>query len=313
MYKSKIFIDEYKLLIDYIPTKMPHREEYIRVIKSSRHDLLLLGRVGTGKTHSVKRALMNSHYVHLNCYKLRGSLFAYLMEVCRQMKMRAFSRGVSSKFLFDYISSAVKVKGLELTLVFDDADYAPLELVSTIISSLDFNKRVIVVVRDEYRARLLSKELGIKDVLYYQPYSSKEVEDILWARVDEQAINPLAVDDNTIKLISYIVGVDYGGPGDCRLALELLWRAGKYAELDDRSFIELKYVRMAYADVVFSTDLNLSECEVKTLNEMNVLVGKGLSCPLKYFDRSIVEKLRNMRLALVEDDELIPLVDLRMH
>mgnify|MGYP000318300078 CR=1 FL=1 len=65
MYKSKIFIDEYKLLIDYVPTKMPHREEYVKIIREFRHNLLLLDRVGTGKTHSVKRALMNSHYVHL--------------------------------------------------------------------------------------------------------------------------------------------------------------------------------------------------------------------------------------------------------
>jgi len=83
--------------------------------------------------------------------------------------MRTPLRGASSRFLLDYISSAVKARGLkaEVTLVFDDADYAPLELISTVTSNLGFDKRVVVVARDGHRARLLSKELGIEDVLYY--------------------------------------------------------------------------------------------------------------------------------------------------
>jgi len=108
------------------------------------------------------------------------------------------------------------------------------------------------------------------------------------------------------------VGVDCGGPGDRRLALELLWRAGKYAELDGRSFIEPRYVRAAYADVVLSTgSLDLSEGEVEALSEMSALADRGLSCPLRCFDGDVVEGLRKLRLVLVGAEEVIPLADLR--
>jgi cell division control protein 6 len=80
--------------------------------------------------------------------------------------------------------------------------------------------------------------------IYLAPYSSSQLADILQERASE-AFFEFAVNSEVISLIADIASER----GDARFALELLWRAGKYADRDRFTSILPEHVRLAKADV----------------------------------------------------------------
>jgi len=80
--------------------------------------------------------------------------------------------------------------------------------------------------------------------IYLAPYSASQLVDILQDRAND-AFFDFVVNSEVLNLIADIASER----GDARFALELLWRAGKYADRDRVPSILPEHVRLAKADV----------------------------------------------------------------
>jgi len=290
---STIFEDESKLSVEYVPNELPHREaqltqlaEMFRSVVQSPGSVsikvILTGPVGTGKTAVSKyfgiqlerfsaRESLGIRYVHVNCHKDR-TLFLMMKHVTEQLNIPIPRRGFSSRELMNILWSSLENKDQYLVLTIDEADYLVLSSGSEALYDLSrvldeyirgkARMSFIFVFRDISRLNLL--EEGVRsslmhNIIRFNPYTSQEIIDILKGRVKEGALKPNALSDEALELIGELTGVDKGGRGDARQALEILWRAGKYAEREGARFIATEHVRKAYSDIYPSLSSTILE------------------------------------------------------
>ena len=281
---SRIFRDESKLQIDYVPRKLPHREEQMRRLRdyfrpylmnpgSMFVRVILLGGVGTGKTAVARRfgedidglktrggGLIRFSYV--NCHAHR-TLFSIMQKIGRDLGLSIPRRGFSREELMHLVWNHLRSSSEYLVATIDEADYLARSLdgealydltrLSEVIGDTVHRASFIFVFRD--LSFLVGLDRSIQstlqhNIIKFYPYTSDQLIDILWMRVEEGALYESAVDDEVMGMIGELVGYDKGGPGDARLALELLYRAGKYAEEEGREAILPEDVRNAYGDVM---------------------------------------------------------------
>jgi len=281
---SKIFRDESKLQIDYVPRNLPHREEQIRRLRDYFRPFLmnpgsifvrviLLGGVGTGKTAVARRfgedidglrarggAVIRFSYV--NCHAHR-TLFSIMQKMGRDLGLSIPRRGFSREELMHLLWNHLRSSNEYLVAAIDEADYLArtrdgealydLTRISEVVGDKLHRAGFIFIFRDLSFLVTLDRSIQSTlqhNIIKFHPYTASQLVDILWMRVEEGAVYESAVDDTVMEMIGELVGYDKGGPGDARLALELLYRAGKYAEEEGRDVILPEDVRKAYSDVV---------------------------------------------------------------
>ena len=290
--RSKIFKHEERLQVDYVPTYLPHREQQLKMLAlmftplinepgSTSQKIILTGRVGTGKTAVAKyfgreirkigdRRNIKINYVHVNCHKNR-SLFLLMRKTARDLRLPVPPRGFSSQELVGIVSNMLEERDEYLLLTLDEADYliratdgdALYNLSRISDESIHEHKRVnfIFIMRDLSAMYLLDDSIRSTlqhNIIRFDPYTSSQICDILWARVtEEEALYPEAIGEGVIEHISDLVGYEKGGKGDARLALETLWRAGKYAEAEGAERINIEHVRKAYSDSLIATSADI--------------------------------------------------------
>ncbi|MDW8023879.1 MAG: hypothetical protein RMJ15_09130 [Nitrososphaerota archaeon] len=79
------------------------------------------------------------------------------------------------------------------------------------------------------------------NVIRLESYTREQLADITSDRV-QLAFKPLTVPEDTINLIAELA---YAEGGSARFAIELLWRAGKYADAEDLGVVVPECVRKA--------------------------------------------------------------------
>ncbi|NHV45043.1 MAG: hypothetical protein HA493_00150, partial [Candidatus Verstraetearchaeota archaeon] len=84
----------------------------------------------------------------------------------------------------------------------------------------------------------------LHNIIKFDPYTSNQLYDIIKLR-SKEALKEGVIDDDTLNMIAEIAA----SRGDARYALELLWRAGKYADADGSNKILPEHVRKAQSDV----------------------------------------------------------------
>ena len=117
--KSKIFRDESKLQVDYVPKVLPHRKDQLMQLGqyfkpfivspgSLTVKVILVGGVGTGKTAVAKsfgrkveeftsaREGARVRYSHVNCY-IHRTFFSIMQRVASDLGISVPRRGFSSK------------------------------------------------------------------------------------------------------------------------------------------------------------------------------------------------------------------------
>ena len=297
---SLIFKHEDRLSIDYVPMYLPHRKRhlemlarmFIQVVKNPRsfsQRVILGGPVGTGKTAVAKsfgkkvenyslRRNINIRYAHVNCHKAR-TLFLIMKTVAKQLNLPIPQRGFSSHELIEIILNMLEDKDQYLILTLDEIDYVIKMGGSDIIydltrlseERLDSNQRIsfIFIMRDLTALHLLeesSRSSLLHNIIRFNPYTSEEICDILWYRIEkEEAMYPEAVSDDVIEFIGDLVGVDKGGRGDARLAIETLWRAGKIAEQEGRSKLTIEDVRKAFSTSMITVSIDFTSLDIHAL------------------------------------------------
>jgi len=283
-----VFKDRAKLSIEYVPSKLPHREEEYRllthwfrpVLENPRFQSLrvvIRGKIGSGKTVLSRRFGMDVEayaqeqkvkllYTYVNC-RLEGSFFNVIKFVIRDKLKKTFpGRGYSAEEALHVLMEILDDEDLYLILALDELESIirregsdPIYAFTRIQEERDKlapRLSLISIFREPDCEDLLESldksTLGTlqKNIIRLDGYSTKQLEDILSDRAEE-AFYPSSLDHETISLIADIVGAR----GDARYAIELLERAGVYADTDLSTQVLPEHARKAAATVYPGVEL----------------------------------------------------------
>jgi cell division control protein 6 len=277
---GSVFRDETKLDINYVPYKLPHRDAELRLLKEFYSFILktpskmgqrvmITGSVGTGKTvlsqrfgaditREAGKQGLNLKYAHVNCREYRGNLFIILHHVVSVFHPNFPRRGYSAEELLrillqildeenayvilalDEFESLVEREGSDavykLTRLHEARQGKPQRLSFVcILRSLRAIERLDASTRSTLQSNIISLE----------EYSKQQLKDILNDRVSI-ALKPSTVPEDTLDLVAELA---FSEGGNARFGIELLWRAGKYADAEDLDAVIPECVRKAVSSI----------------------------------------------------------------
>jgi len=277
---SSVFIDESKLDINYVPQHLLHRKlqlnllnQFFRFVVENPGKMtqraLIIGKIGTGKTvlsqhfglnivKEAKQRNINLNYVHVNCRECKGSLFMILQRIITKFYPNFPRRGYSAEELLQALMQVLDEKDAYLILTLDELESLvssegsdPIYNLSRIQEErLDAPKRlslICILRQPEYLDKLdpSTRSTLQRNIIPLEEYSESQLEDILNDRV-QLAFRDGTVPPQTLGLISEL-GRSEGG--NARYAIELIWRAGKYADALEMGEVSPECVRKAVASV----------------------------------------------------------------
>ncbi|MGA8904886.1 MAG: ORC1-type DNA replication protein [Candidatus Bathyarchaeia archaeon] len=277
--RPTVFKDEAPLSLEYIPRKLPHRDEQMRFLTqlfrftldspfSTSQRVLITGDVGTGKTvlaqrfgtdlvKAARNRKVNLHYVHVNCREAKGSLFMIMKRVLTQFEPEFPKRGFAPEELLHTLMDMLDDKNIHLILALDELEHLIRVEESTPIYNLTriqeervgkpIRLSLIFILREiEYLQKLDKSTIDTlqRNIVKLDKYSPRQLIDILKDRIG------LAFKENTVADEALQLVADIGGQsGDARYSIELLWRAGKYADSENAKHILADHVRKAAGSV----------------------------------------------------------------
>jgi cell division control protein 6 len=279
------------LTIDYVPEKLPFRDEETKtvaqalsvVLKGARpSNLLLFGKPGTGKTAVVKKVIEHLHkkakelglevIVPIINTKSANTAYKVLYEIAEDMginkeekKLQVHFTGLSMGEATDRILDFIGKKKLNVVLVFDEID-----------SLVDKNGDDILYNFTRANERIskggfisligISNSLTFKDKLdprvrsslseeemVFNPYKVEQLQKILIDR-SRVAFNDGAIDSAAINLCAAMAGKENG---DARKAIDLLRVAAEIAEREKADKVEEKHIRLAQEKIEKDTNFEI--------------------------------------------------------
>ncbi len=277
---QSVFRDETKLDINYVPYKLPHRNRELHLLTEffsfalqfpgkMAQRVMITGDVGTGKTalsqhfgayitREANKRGINLRYIHVNCREYRGNLFLILQHIISIFHPNFPKRGYSAEELLGIFMQILDDENTHVTLTLDefdsliegegsDAVYKLSRLQETrqdkpqrlslicILRNLKAIEQLDVSTRSTLQSNIISLE----------NYSKGQLVDILNDRVS-LAFKPLTVSEDTVSLIAELA---FSEGGNARFGIELLWRAGKYADAEDLGVVTPEFVRKAVSNI----------------------------------------------------------------
>jgi len=277
---QSVFKDEAKLDINYVPRRLPHREKEQRLLREFFSFLLhfpgrmaqrviITGDVGTGKTavaqnfgayitQEAKKTCKNLHYVHINCREYRGKLFLILQHLLSTFRPKFPKRGYSSEELLSTIIQVLDEDKAFLILALDEFDTFIEQEGSEAVYKLTRLQEmragqpqrlsIIGILRDLKPIERLdtsTKSTLQHNIIQLSRYPKIQLVDILNDRV-AMAFEPSTIPEDVVDLVADLAVSE---SGNARFAIELLWRAGKYADAEDSDLVEPEYVRKAISSI----------------------------------------------------------------
>lgn len=291
--KNPNFLD-----FDYVPDELPHREEPLRLmaqmfkplLSNISQNVVIKGPVGTGKTAITKKfssTLVNLarkqgkiiEYVHINCRK-RSTDAMILLGVLNHFDSRFPDRGFSVQEMLQVLRKQLVKRNAQLLVVLDEADAILKKNNSNIVYNLtrfsdESSKEkipisLILISQRDVLSMLDSSSLSTfkrGNVISLNKYSRDELIDIVRQRVS-LAFHSGTVNDDCSDLIADIASEW----GDARFAIELLWKAGVFADSQHVQMVTAEHVRNAkaetYSIVTESKLRNLDRHQLLTLQSI---------------------------------------------
>jgi cell division control protein 6 len=279
-YRS-VFKDETKLDITYIPNRLPHRDRELRLLMEffsftlqfpgkMAQRVIIFGDVGTGKTvlsqrfgvditHEANKLGINLRYVHVNCREYRGSLFLILYHIVSVFHPTFPRRGYSAEELLRILLQILDEENAYVILALDEFESLVERENSEAVYKLtrlqeirqDKPQRLslICILRDLKTIEKLDSSTRStlqSNIISLMKYSKQQLIDILNDRVS-LAFKSLTVPEDTISLTGDIA---FSESGNARFGIELLWRAGKYADAEDLDVVTPECVRKAVSSII---------------------------------------------------------------
>jgi len=274
-----VFKDETPLSLEYMPRRLLHRDAQMRFLTqlfrfsvenpfSTSQRVLITGDVGTGKTvlsqrfgadlvKAAKNRKINLQYLHVNCREAKGSLFMIIKRVLTQFEPEFPKRGFAPEELLHTLMDVLDDKNMHLILALDELE----NLIRTEGTNPIYNltriqeERVgkpirlslICILREqEYLQKLDKSTIDTlqRNIVKLDKFSSLQLIEILRDRA-ELAFKENIVSDEALQLVAGIGEQS----GDARYSIELLWRAGKYADSENTKHVSTEHVRKAAGSV----------------------------------------------------------------
>jgi cell division control protein 6 len=279
-FSFSVFKDESKLDINYVPSHLPHRKPQLNLLKQffrfavenpgrMTQRALIIGNIGTGKTvlsqnfglnitKTAKQRNVNLEYVHINCRECKGSLFMILQRTIMNFYPNFPKRGYSAEELLQALMQILDDRDTYLILALDELESLvrhegsdPLYNLSRIQEDrINSPKRLslICILRKSENLENLdpsTRSTLQRNIIRLENYSESQLEDILNDRVN------LAFREGTIttQTLSLVAELGNSEGGNARYSIELLWRAGKYADAAGLREVSPECVRNAVTSI----------------------------------------------------------------
>jgi cell division control protein 6 len=268
---ARIFRDREVLRHDYLPDRLPHREEQIKklgqtvapVLGGARSsNVLIYGKTGTGKTAVAKHVLTHLEFkakefsapvrcCYVNC-RMAGSEYRVFASLCQSVGVSIPFTGLSVGEVFDRFRTGLDASKIIFMMVLDEADAlikargdGLLYELTRINENLSKSKVTLIGISNDFRLkefldpRVLSS-LSEEEIVF-RPYDAGELKNILCER-SKSAFRDYALSDAAVGLCAALAAAEHG---DARRALDLLRVAGEVAERNGATVIVEDHVREA--------------------------------------------------------------------
>jgi cell division control protein 6 len=268
---STIFRDREVLRHDYLPERLPHREEQIEmlgeivapVLKGARcSNIFIYGKTGTGKTAVTKYVLSYLEatakeynapvkFCYVNC-RMVGSEYRIFASLCQSMGFQVPFTGLSVGEVFDRFRRRLDTEKAILIVALDEVDSLVkargdelLYELTRINETLCNSKVSLIGISNDLRfkefldPRVLSS-LSEEEIVF-RPYDAGELRNILLERA-KLAFHEGALSEGALSVCAALAAAEHG---DARRALDLLRVAGEIAERSGASEVIEEHVREA--------------------------------------------------------------------
>ena len=308
--KPKIFKNRNVMRSDYVPDRLPHRDDHIRKLGeilapalsfSRPSNIFIYGKTGTGKTAVVKYVFKRFKemalkenlplaFAHVNC-RISGTEYKALTELCDAIGVKVPFTGLSRAEVYNRLRRGLKEGGVLLVACFDEVD----ALVKNYGDNLLYELTRINEGMDGCGLSIvgISNDLHFKDYLdprvlsslseeelVFHPYTAMELVNILSERA-KLAFHEGAVPQNVINLCAALAASEHG---DARRAIDLLRVAAEVAERNGNEKVEERHVRIAQSIIergrIFEALSTLPLHSKLVLTSVLLLAKNGLRDPI---------------------------------
>jgi archaeal cell division control protein 6 len=279
------------LTIDYVPEKLPFRDEESKtiaqvlsvILKNGKpSNLLVFGKPGTGKTAVVKNVINRlkkktiEHGIEITVTivnaKTANTSYKVLYDIAEDMginkidkKLKVHFTGLSMGEATVRILEYIKKKNLHVILVIDEIDSLVSRNGDDILYSFTrANERLLengfisligisnsLTFKDKLDPRVRSSLS--EEELIFNPYTVLQLKEILNER-SQLAFNEGAISQSSINLCAAVAGKENG---DARKAIDLLRVAAEIAERERAKIVIEKHIREAQEKIEKDTNFEV--------------------------------------------------------
>jgi cell division control protein 6 len=333
---ESIFRDEKALQPNFLPDELVHREREIAELAfclkpasggRSPQNVVIMGPPGTGKTTCAKSVLKQlSEYsqtplpVYINCWETPtrfGILNAILGELGEMMPRRGIASDEIMSRLFSFAKNLKRIP----VVVLDEADrlfsteYANEQVLYDLARASEMHSVPLGIIAITNDTEILAKVDGrirsslAQKVIEFPKYTPTQLKDILSERA-KIAFFPGAVDADVIGVCA-AVGAKEGG--DARLAITMLWMAGRQAEREGKRKVTVEHAKKVRDESIEKArglyarkeeTLEGIEREIVDLLKKGALESGELYAKLKMPERTVRYHLERLeKMGIIKSDE----------